>query len=176
MATKAEVKDVTKLLAQMQEMDTLGYLIVISAGIAGLAGQRGPLTTIVQNIGGGTSGGSNSGNITQGTPLSGINNLVAPLNIFWDAQQVYGFISSLWPSSSSSPTPPTAFNNLTPTDKAQVIALVGNAFGNMVEAGLMYTLFKNPDTMKTIFEMGKTAANGAIGLVKGAGPILQALA
>lgn len=155
MATKpSELKAFKDVLAQMQEIDPAFAVIVTAAGIAGAAGVQGPLTTLINGI----------GNLTSATAKE-VGNA-------WTAVNTPGWVY-LQQWLNGTPSAPSA--NATDEEKSAMMRTIGMAAGNMVEAGLLYTLMKNPETLKTLFEMGKTASTGAIGLGKAGATLLGAV-
>ena len=177
MATKKERK-LDELVKEATDLDALGVIIITSAGVAGLCGVKGPLTTMMSGL----TGMFGSGSIVK--DLS--SNNIDPMTILWDAAtepfaaasvvvEGWTLLYNAITQSNGNGTASQAIStiNASPLTSAQKIALIrifGNASSNMVEAGLMYTLFRNPDTMKALMDITKEAATGAIGLVKtGAG-------
>ena len=151
--SRQDLKPLKELLDQMQAIDPLGAVVIASAGVAGACGVKGPLTTITEGIAG-MFGGEGSGPGGAQVNLPGIQVLE-----WWN----YFFTSS------SSPSPST----MTDSEKNALITAIGNATGNMVEAGIMYTLVKNPETLRTIADITKQAANGAMGLAKAGAALLK---
>ena len=179
MATKKERK-LDELVKEATDLDALGVIIITSAGVAGLCGVKGPLTTMMSGL----TGMFGSGSIVK--DLS--SNNIDPMTILWDAATepfaaasvvvegwtlLYNAITQSNGNGNGTASQAISTINASPLTSDQKIALMrmfGNASSNMVEAGLMYTLFKNPDTMKALTDITKEAATGAIGLVKtGAG-------
>jgi hypothetical protein len=151
MPTKREQKDLKALLDHMEEIDPMGAVVVTAAGIAGLCGVSGPLTTIIDGF-----IGSNGKGVQFAGPTSTAGQAINVLE-WWNY--------FLQPSGNS----PVPAND---SERQAMIIAIGSAAGNMVEAGIMYSLVKNPETLKTLMDMGKSAANGAIGLGKAGAAIL----
>jgi hypothetical protein len=158
MATKDGTAAFKEMLDHMGEIDPFGALIIASAGVAGACGVKGPLTTLVGGIGSALGGGSGSDNSTN--PLL----LLTPLA----PEVVMSGINYLFTSASQGPA-----HNATDSEKTALLTAIGNATGNMVEAGLMYELFKNPETFKAVVDITKQAANGAMGLAKAGAALLK---
>jgi hypothetical protein len=153
---KTDVKDVTAMLQKLQDVDALGFTVIISAGVAGYCGVKGPLTSILTAI----------------APVNGSGKSVMEFNPgeAWLIADLVGtpilgpFLALFGGATSGGTT-----TNPTPTQ----ISALGTAAANMVEAGLLYQLARNPETLKTLFDMGKEAANGAIGLGKTGAALLK---
>jgi len=156
MAKGQASKTVKELLSEVQEIDPLGVVIITSAGIAGACGIKGPLTTMVTGIAGMFSG--------EATGPAGIVALgLTPVAVY----EGLDYISKVFSGS-----PDAVPLNATDEQKKQMVLALGGAAGNMVEAGLMYTLFKNPETLKAIFDMGKETAKAGMGAAKAVGGLL----
>jgi hypothetical protein len=147
-AKGTNTKELAELLDHVQTIDPLGAIVVTSAGIAGLAGIKGPITTIV-NAFAGTDSVAGQGLAGPTSPVGGAINVLEWWNYFLQPQTV------------GQPGLPAS-----DTEKQALIVAIGNAAGNMVEAGIMYSLVKNPETLKTIFGMSEEAVKGGIGLAK----------
>lgn len=162
MATKnSSPMALNQLLQQMQSIDPKFAVIVTAAGIAGAAGVQGPLTTIVNAI----------GKIVSDTSNSSMWHLITTPGY----ELIGEWFSGMGGSSSSTPSGgfvPSMGVPWTDEQKKAFIAMMGMAAGNMVEAGLMYMLVSNPETLRTLFEMGKEAEKGAVGLAKSASALL----
>jgi predicted benzoate:H+ symporter BenE len=157
-ANKTEIKNITEMLQKMQDVDALGMLIIGSAGAAGLCGIKGPLTTLMMGIG-------SVGNDT----VTGVSKMIAnPIDTWpeWAFTAVAGPIGLILGPLFSPSNTSAATSNPTPDEAKRYLMMVGNAAGNMVEAGLLYTLVRNPDTMRTLFDMSKEAVKGVAGLAK----------
>lgn len=140
------------LFADLQAIDPMGMVIITAAGIAGAAGISGPLTTLIDGVASGL--GSTAKAVTQVTDV-----LTTP---GWE------YIAALF-SGQSTPSLPT-----TSDQRSAMVKSVGLAASNMVEAGILYTLVRNPETMKAIFGMTQEAVKGAVGLGKAGAAILGA--
>jgi len=152
--TKSSTKDLNELLSNMQSIDPMGAIVVASAGLAGLCGVKGPLTTVMEGIGG---IGGVGGKVQPGSPLDTTEQVLNVLE-WWNF--------FLQPNNGSPALP--ADNR----QRQALLTAIGTASSNMVEAAIMYTLVKNPDTMQTVFGIAQQAATGAIGLGKAGAAII----
>jgi len=171
MSKGAPTKTVKELLSEVQEIDPLGVIVITSAGIAGACGIRGPLTTLVAGISSALAPGG-SVNSAAGSAVN-IQELAFTPVLVWEG---IDYLSKAFSGDSlanmSNLGFPSPYANANDTQKQQLVAIVGNAAGNMVEAGLMYTLFKNPETLKTIFDIGRESAKAGISGAKAAAALL----
>lgn len=158
MANRTEVKDITAMLEKLQDVDALGFTVILSAGVAGYCGVKGPLTAI----------------LTSFAPVNGSGESVMKFNpgeawLIADlvGTPILGPFLALFGGGMPGGT--------TTTPTTTQISALGMAAANMVEAGLLYQLARNPETLRTLFDMGKEAANGAIGLGKAGGALLGKL-
>ena len=164
MATSSErqkVKDITDAFQKLQDVDALGFAIIGAAGVAGYCGVKGPLTSILMGLEGTVSG---SGGTTGVSKL--LSNPIDTWTVFELTGSTFlaGFIAMFGQHSSSSSVPsvPTS-----PQEQKAWMLQFGQAASNMVEAGLLYQLARNPETLQTLFDMSKEAVKGAVGLGKG---------
>jgi hypothetical protein len=173
---KKQEQALNEMVQNLTDIDALGALIIASAGVAGLMGVRGPLTTMMSALEGMFGGTAEDISMSSKTGLAGpswLQNMViameTPFLLIVSPQTWFDWLGGKYAGDSQQTS------SLTPDQQKLFTALIGNAAGNMVEAGLMYTLFRNPDTLKTFAEMAKQAANGALGLGKaGAGLLAKA--
>jgi hypothetical protein len=145
---KDNTKNLMELLDRFQQIDPMGAIVVSAAGIAGLAGLRGPLTTILTAFGGTKDKNPFSDPTFFTVGLLGGPVGVAILQLFGNNQ------------------------NVDSSKQEDYVKAIGGAASNMVEAGLMYTLVHNPETLKMLMDMAKEAEKGAVGLSKGVGALL----
>jgi len=156
MANKPDVKAISALLDDLQKIDPLGVIVITAAGVAGACGKAGPLTTLMAGISGGKSSTS-----VGGVDLVGL--VVTPVGVF----QGLDWLSKTLSGQNNGQTPLNASDE----EKKQMLASIGTAASNMVEAGIMYTLVRNPETLRTLFDMSKESVKGAVGLAKGVGAL-----
>ena len=168
MATKKE-RNLDELVKEATDLDALGVIIITSAGVAGLCGIKGPLTTVISGLTGIFS--TVAKDLSSLDPMAMLSEAGSSVVEGWTL--LYNAITQSNGNGNGTASQAISTINASPLTSAQKIALIrifGNASSNMVEAGLMYTLFRNPDTMKALMDITKEAATGAIGLVKtGAG-------
>ena len=146
---KNENKNLKELLEHFQTIDPLGAVILTAAGVAGLSGVRGPLTTVVMGL---SSSAVNVEKLSNPVALvSGIG--LGPVGVI--AYELFGHATSADAST-----------------KADTVTAIGCAAGNIVEAGLLYALLSNPETLKMLMDMARESAKGAIGLGKAGAAIL----
>jgi hypothetical protein len=160
MAKNERVQALNSLLQQMQSIDPKFAVIVTAAGIAGAAGIKGPLTTLVNGL----------AKIAEDTSNSSTWHLITTPGY----ELISEWFGGNGSSSSSNPSIPSMSLPWTDEQKKAFIAMMGTAAGNMVEAGLMYTLVQNPETLRALFDMSKEAAKGAIGLASTGAALLKA--
>jgi hypothetical protein len=147
-ARTTETSNIKEIIDKMQAIDPIGAVVITSAGLAGLCGVQGPLSTIVSAF------SKEVKSLTEGGVLGTLTN-IADVLFWWN---------SLFNPSSSNVTPNVPASD---AEKAALIKAIGMAAGNMVEAGLLYQLARNPETMQTLFNMSTEAVKGAVGLGKG---------
>ena len=153
MATGKNAKEVVALLDKFTEIDPMGAIVVTSAGIAGACGIRGPLTTIMTGLVG--SVGSSSGSVST-NPLLLLTPLGTPEAVF----EGLNWLTSTLNGKDNQPV------NASDDEKKAVLQAIGGAAGNIVEAGIMYTLVRNPETLRQLFDITKEGVKGVAGLAK----------
>jgi len=128
--TQAEI--VKSAVDKMGEVDPMAIIIMAAAGTAGLAGQVGPLTRILNTIGNGT----------------GVDNLSAGVFSFTGPGILYNFMSILVPSQGGAA--------VSGSEQNEAAQRIGYAAMNVVEAGLLYTLVKNDEVLRAGIDAAKT--------------------
>ena len=158
---KNEIKDVAAALKDLQDVDALGFAIIGAAGVAGLCGFKGPLTTIVMGL---------ESSVTQAA--TGVTKMLQNPIDNWESYAIGAvggpigaFVGAFVAGGSSAPT--------SPDEQKAWMRQIGQAAANMVEAGLLYQLARNPETLQTLFDMSKEAVKGATGLAKTGAALLK---
>lgn len=121
---------------KMGEIDPMAVIIMAAAGTAGLAGIPGPLTNILDSL---SEGKSPIATVARTAVYSGLGGVSPILTLIALVSQEPSAVAQS-------------------TNEGSIKA-VGIAASNVVEAGLMYTLVRNPKTFETVSDIVKSVAS-----------------